>query len=153
MQQTIVIKKDNNTTTPSEQAYSKQITPYKVSDGETAISLFATEDAAPAEKVDGFCKELIAAFPSMKPEFWESVSMNVTMKRLSYRRLLYIYFQLVKTHKYPTLTVADILGHDREVRYLTYEEHYRRYGTTEPTDGWQKEVHDGRVRYYRVIET
>lgn len=117
------------------------------------ISVFANQAPATPDQIEGFVKMLAGSFPNMQADFWAVVSMVVRRRKLSYERMLYIFDAVTGTHKYPTLTIADLMERDKVVKYLTYDEHYRKYGTTEASDGWEREIdEDGNLRYKKIIE-
>ena len=154
METIINIAKTEKSPKQSEQVSSWQTTAiYKVAEGETALSVFAFEKPASKEEVEEIVNfSLASAFPAMPARFWATVSAELRKRGFSKNRLKHIVNSIIEKHTYPTLTIANLLNCDRAVHYLTHEEYYRRYNTTEPFDGWEKELHDGAVRYYKIIE-
>lgn len=117
------------------------------------VSVFKSQSPANDEQIAGFIRTMAAAFPAMNVDFWSVVTMTVRRRRYSYDRLLYVFETLSEMHKYPTLTLSDIIERDKVIKRISYHEHYRRYGTTIGSDGYEMVKNDeGNIEYQRIIE-
>ena len=92
---------------------------------------------------------MAACFPQMGIDFWTIAGKMVSKDGLSLQRLLYIQDTLLRTHKYPTLTMADILNCDKYVKIWSFGEFYNQFGTTRKA-GYcilEDKGRDGRIQF------
>ena len=97
---------------------------------ENGVSIFARYTPATPQRVAEWVATMAACFPQMGIEFWTIAGKMVSKDGLSLQRLLYIQDTLLRTHKYPTLTMADILSCDKYCKIWSFDEFYRAFNTT-----------------------
>ena len=85
-------------------------------------SVFGNMPAATPREVGEVLATLAACFPQMPSLFWGLAAKQITKQCLSKPRLDHIAEQLMMTHRYPTLTMADMFALDRPIRTFTYAE-------------------------------
>lgn len=118
----------------------------RTSDG---VSVFARYEPATPQRVAEWVATMAACFPQMGIDFWTIAGKMVSKDGLSLQRLLYIQDTLLRTHKYPTLTMADILNCDKYVKIWSYGEFYNQFGTTRKA-GYcilEDKGRDGRIQF------
>lgn len=102
-------------------------TPMTVS--EQGISVFAQYPPATDARLREFGATMAACFPQMPKEFWIVVGRMIKKDGLSMQRLNYIQDTLLRTHRYPTLTMSDILNCDKYCKVYSHREFYKTFGT------------------------
>ena len=85
-------------------------------------SVFGNLPAAQPDEVQTAIATLAACFPQQPSLFWVLVTKQVTQKCLSRARLDYIVEKVTMTHKFPTITMADIFAVDKSIHTLSYDE-------------------------------
>lgn len=101
-----------------------QSEPFERSELTPAIpSVFGNLPVAKDEDIAQAMMTLAICFPQMPELFWGLATKQARKLCLSKERLDYIVEYLTMTHKYPTLTMADIFGVDKSIHIITYEEY------------------------------
>lgn len=125
-------------------------------------SVFGNLPAATADEVGMITTTLAACFPQMPSLFWGLVAKQACAQCVSKARLEFIAERLMLTHKYPTLTMADIFGIDKSIHIIDYEEYNRLQVPHRPLariqfDGrWHTVYRDDAERYgyaYEPVES
>ncbi|MBR1525304.1 MAG: hypothetical protein IJ640_01405 [Prevotella sp.] len=87
-------------------------------------SVFGNEPPANDEDLETSLQTLAFAFPQQPAVFWGVVAKEAKKRGISKKRIDYMVEQVLSTHHYPTITVADIFDIDRYIHELTQQEFY-----------------------------
>lgn len=123
--------------------------------GETGgydISVFSKQAPASDNDIVNEMARLSIAFPQVEPRFWGLLSEEVRKAQWSQQRIEYAVTRILHEHTYTTLTMADILRMDSKIKVYTFDEIYRKYGTTQVA-GYciiKRRDDDGRVLYATI---
>jgi hypothetical protein len=89
--------------------------------GKWEVSLYHPEPATEME-IKQLIAPLMMVFSEQDPQFWGLLIQRITANRLSAERLKAAVLHVIDTHRYPRITPADILAHDKRVRLYTHFE-------------------------------
>ena len=116
---------------------------------EQGVSIFAKYQPATPERIAEWMATMTACFPQMGREFWIIAGKMVRKDGLSMQRLNYIQDTLLRTHRYPTLTMADVLNCDRYCKIWSYSEFVREFHSTR-AEGYcilKERGRDGKIQF------
>ena len=71
--------------------------------------------------IDGI-KKIKAAFPNLPPDFYDILSDRIKENGFSDMRFVNAINHVIDTCKYPTPTIADFIGYDKQIKLYSHEE-------------------------------
>jgi len=71
--------------------------------------------------IDGI-KKIKAAFPNLPPDFYDILSDRIKENGFSDMRFVNAINHVIDTCKYPTPTIADFIGYDKQIKLYSYDE-------------------------------
>ena len=92
------------------------------SHGSSEISVFATDKIATAEHIATAIAKLSAAFPEMRPVFFNLLTERLQRNGFTSKRLDYVVNEVIDHYPYRILSIADIIGKDLRYKVYTYSE-------------------------------
>ena len=140
--------------TTQSQSASLSLTQRTVQPSEQGISVFAQYPPATDARLREFGATMAACFPQQPKEFWIVLGRMIKKDGLSMQRLSYIQDTLLRTHRYPTLLISDILNCDKYCKIYTQKEMVKEFGT-DWVKGYcilKQRATDGRVQFACTAE-
>jgi len=86
------------------------------------INLYTGKEPARNEDIALFCGELASLFPAQNPNFWTLLAQFIAEEAWPAQRLADALRHVAKNHVYKTLTIADVMQYNRNVRIYSYAE-------------------------------
>lgn len=93
-----------------------------ISHGSSEVSVFTDDRPATAEHIATAIAKLSAAFPEMRPVFFNLLTERLQKNGFTAKRLEYVVADIIDKHPYRTLTIADIMGKDLRYKVYTYRD-------------------------------
>ena len=135
--------------TTQSQSGSLSLTQRTAQQNEQGVSIFANYPPATDERLREFGATMAACFPQQPKEFWIVAGRMIKKEGMSLQRLLYIQDTLLRTHRYPTLLMSDILNCDKYCKIYSSNQMLKEFGT-DRVQGYcilKQRASDGRIQF------
>ena len=86
------------------------------------LSLYRDLPPARGDEIANECSRIQAAFPQLPPTFFLILTQRIVEKKIPIRQITDAVNNLIDNFRYPTPTVADVIGFDKKVKVYTHPE-------------------------------
>ena len=103
--------------------------------GEMVVSVYAGE-LTTRIVIEGI-KKIKAAFPNLPADFYDILSERLKANKFSDEKFIDAVNNVIDNFVYPTPTIANFIGYDKNIRLYSYEEMLAKANLNEPWDNYK----------------
>jgi hypothetical protein len=86
------------------------------------LSLYRDLPPARGDEIANECSRIQAAFPQLPPTFFLILTQRIVEKKIPIRQITDAVNNLIDNFRFPTPTIADIIGFDKKVKLFSHAE-------------------------------